>query len=143
MENYASLAIEQINRMHNAPTHNKENTLRQNRLDFNDTPSNSLKDSNTNPKVKITEEGVRVHSLAHSTSRVKKHVKAPRWGLGRVTSGSIIHMDLHKPNNNLFGAQLKYFWCTDEPRVYTDSQDSPQPGLGGNHHLPPYSNIYD
>ncbi len=27
----------------------------------------------------------------------------------------------------------------DEPRVTTDSQDSPWHGLGGSHHLPPYS----
>jgi hypothetical protein len=30
-------------------------------------------------------------------------------------------------------------WCTDEPREPTDSQNSPQPELGGIHHLPPYS----
>ncbi len=71
MQNFASLAIEQINRMHNALTRNKENTLRKNRLNFNDTPSNSLKDSNASPKVKIMEEeGVRVHFLIHHTSRV-------------------------------------------------------------------------
>jgi hypothetical protein len=30
----------------------------------------------------------------------------------------------------------------NKPRAYTDPQDSPQPGLGGGHHLPPYSIIY-
>ncbi len=30
-------------------------------------------------------------------------------------------------------------WCWDQPRANSDSLDSPQPGLGGNHHLPPYS----
>jgi hypothetical protein len=30
----------------------------------------------------------------------------------------------------------------DEPRAKTDSQDSSQPGLRGNHHLPPYSIFY-
>ncbi len=34
---------------------------------------------------------------------------------------------------------LEHFLCTDEPRANTDSQDSPQPELGGNHHLPPYN----
>jgi hypothetical protein len=56
-------------------------------------------------------------------------------GLGRLTSNSITHINLHKPNNKLvsvFGA----LWCMDEPWVNTDSQDSPWPGLGGSHHLP-------
>jgi hypothetical protein len=35
---------------------------------------------------------------------VEGHAGAPGWGLGRVTSGSIIHMDLHKPNNKLVSA---------------------------------------
>jgi len=34
---------------------------------------------------------------------------------------------------------LKHFWCQDESRANSDSQDSPRPGLGGSHHLPPYS----
>ncbi len=35
-------------------------------------------------------------------------------GLGQATSGSIIHVDLHKPNNKLVSAELEHFWCTDE-----------------------------
>jgi hypothetical protein len=31
------------------------------------------------------------------------------------------------------------FWCWDKPRATLDSLDSPRPGLGGSHHLPPYS----
>ncbi len=27
----------------------------------------------------------------------------------------------------------------DESQAITDSQDSPRPGLGGSHHLPPYN----
>jgi len=46
-------------------------------------------------------EGVGVRSLAHNTSWVEGHVGAPRWGLGRLISKSITHMDLHKPNNKL------------------------------------------
>jgi hypothetical protein len=64
-----------------------------------------------------------------------------RMGLGRVTSGSIIHTDLHKPNNKLVSTKLEHFWCTDEPRTNMDSRDSSWPGLGGSHHLPPYSII--
>ncbi len=37
-----------------------------------DAPPNSLKDSNVSPKMKITEEGVGVHSLARSTLGVRR-----------------------------------------------------------------------
>jgi len=37
-------------------------------------------------------------------SGVEGHVGAPGWGLRRVTSGSIIHTDLHKLNNKLVSA---------------------------------------
>jgi hypothetical protein len=42
--------------------------------------------------------------LVCSTSGVKGRVGAPRWGLGRLTSNSITHMDLHKLNNKLVNA---------------------------------------
>jgi hypothetical protein len=41
--------------------------------------------------------------------------------LGRAISGSIIHMDLHKPNNKLVSVELEHFWCTDESRANMDS----------------------
>ncbi len=44
-----------------------------------DTSSHSLKDSNASPKMKTTEEGVWVRSLACNLSGVKGHVKAPGW----------------------------------------------------------------
>ncbi len=69
------------------------------------TPPNSLINSIVNPKVKTTEGlGVGAHSLACNISRVEGCVGSPRLGLGRVTSGSIIHMDLHKKNNKLVSA---------------------------------------
>jgi hypothetical protein len=59
-------------------------------------------DSFVNPKVKtMEEEGIGVHSLAHNISGVKGCVRALGSGLGRLTSKSITHMDLHKPNNKL------------------------------------------
>jgi len=62
-------------------------------------------DSIVNPKVKTMEgKGIGVHSLACSTLRVEGRVGAPRWGLGRLISKSIIHTDLHKPNHNLVSA---------------------------------------
>jgi hypothetical protein len=69
-----------------------------------DAPPHSLKDSNASLKMKTMEEGIGVHSLTHNTSGVKGRAGASRWGLGRMTSGSIIHMGLHKPNNKLVNA---------------------------------------
>jgi len=94
---------------------------------FIDAPTHSLKDSNVNPKVK-TIEGVGVHSLACNSSRVEGRARAPRWGLGQIISGSIIHRDLYKPNNTLVSAWLQHFLCTNNPQTYTystNSQDSP------------------
>jgi hypothetical protein len=82
----------------------------------------------------MEEEWVRVCSLTHNILGVKGRVGAPGWGLRRVTSGSIIHTDLHKLNK-LVSEWLEHFWCMDEPRAYMDSQDSPWPRLGGSHHL--------
>ncbi len=64
-------------------------------------------DSTTSPKVKTINgegEGVGARSLAHNTFEVEGCAGAPGWGLGRVKSKSIIHMDLHKPNNKLVSA---------------------------------------
>jgi hypothetical protein len=81
--------------------------------------------------------------LARNISRGKGRVRAPKWGLGWMISRSIIHMDLHKPNNKLVSAWLEHFWCMNKTRTYTNSQDSSQFELEGNHHLPPYSILYD
>jgi len=84
-----------------------------------------------NPKVKITkEEKIKVCSLTCNTMGVKRRARALRWGLRQVTSGSIIHTNLHNPNNKLVNAWLKHFWCTNEPWAYMDSQDSPRYELG-------------
>jgi hypothetical protein len=56
-------------------------------------------------KVKITEgERVGARFLVRSISRVEGCGGAPGWGLKRLTSNSITHMDLHKPNNKLVSA---------------------------------------
>jgi hypothetical protein len=88
------------------------------------------------------EARVGVRFLTHNTFGVEGCVETSGWGLGRMTSKSIIHMDLHKPNNKLASVGLEHFWCMDEPHAYMDSQDSPWPRFGGSHHLPPYSIIY-
>ncbi len=58
------------------------------------------------------------------------------WGLGWVTSMSIIHTDLHKLNN-------KKIWCTDKSRTYTKSQNSSWLTLRGSHKFLSYSILYD
>jgi hypothetical protein len=42
---------------------------------------------------------VGARSLVRNTSGVDGHVGALGWGLGRSISKSIIHTNLHKPNN--------------------------------------------
>jgi hypothetical protein len=69
----------------------------------------------------MEKEGVGVHNLAHNTLGVEGRVGASGWGLGQVTSGSIIHTNLHKPNNKLVSAWLEHFWCANEPWAYMDS----------------------
>jgi hypothetical protein len=52
--------------------------------------------------VKTTEgQGIRARFLVHNTLGVEGCARALEWGLGRVTSRSIILIDLHKPNNKL------------------------------------------
>jgi hypothetical protein len=49
-------------------------------------------------------EDVRIHSLTHNILGVEGHVGALGWRLRRVKNGSIIHTNLHKPNNKLVNA---------------------------------------
>jgi len=46
------------------------------------------------------------------------------------------------PTNKLVRTHSAPFRCWDKPRANLDSLDSPWPGLGGSHHLPPYSIFY-
>jgi hypothetical protein len=70
-----------------------------------DAPPNFWIDSTMSPKVKTLEgKWVGVCSLTRNISGVNMCVRALGWGLGWVTSGSIIHMDLHKQNNKLVSA---------------------------------------
>ncbi len=70
-----------------------------------DAPLDSLMDSTASPKVKTTKgEGIEVHSLARNTLGVEGRVGASVWGLGRMTSKSITHTNLHKLNNKLVSA---------------------------------------
>jgi hypothetical protein len=60
-----------------------------------DAPLSFLMESTTSPKVKTPKgEGVGARSLVHNTSGVDGRVGALGWGLGKLTSKSIIHTDL-------------------------------------------------
>jgi hypothetical protein len=59
-------------------------------------------------------------------------------GLGRMTSNLFTHSNLHPTNPKLVSIILPHLWCYDKPWAILDSQDSPWPGIGGSHHLPPY-----
>ncbi len=45
-----------------------------------------------------------MHSLVCNILGVEGRARAQGWGLGRLKSNSIIHTDLHKPNNKLISA---------------------------------------
>jgi len=67
-----------------------------------DAPPHYLKDSNVSLKVKRTkEEGIRVWPLIRNILGVEGCVRALGWGLRQKTSGSIIHINLHKLNNKV------------------------------------------
>jgi hypothetical protein len=51
----------------------------------------------------------------------------------------LLHDLASKTNPKLVRIHSASIWCWDKPRVTLDSLDSPRPGLGGSHHLPPYS----
>jgi hypothetical protein len=42
--------------------------------------------------------------MANNTWGVERRAGPPKWGLGRITSKSITHTDLHKSNNKLVSA---------------------------------------
>jgi len=49
----------------------------------------------------VKKERVGARSLAHNTLGVEGRAGALGWGLGRLTSKSIIRTNLHNPNNKL------------------------------------------
>jgi hypothetical protein len=65
-------------------------------------------------------------------------VRSPEIRLGRGTI-ILLHGPASKTNHKLVRTHSASFWCWDKPRATLDSLDSPWPGLGGSHHLPPYS----
>jgi hypothetical protein len=51
----------------------------------------------------------------------------------------LLHNHASKTNPKFVRTHSASIWCWDKPRATLDSLDSPRPGLGGSHHLPPYS----
>jgi len=51
----------------------------------------------------------------------------------------LLHDPASKTNPKLVRTHSASIWCWDKPQATLDSLDSPQPELGGSHHLPPYS----
>jgi hypothetical protein len=68
------------------------------------------------------------------------HLKLPFWNTNAMQR--ILVAVLHpKPTHKLVSSHLEHSRCWDKPRATMDSFDSSRPGLGGNHHLPPYNII--
>jgi hypothetical protein len=80
---------------------------------------------------------------ARSQLPALKGVKGACWKLqDRLGGGtSLLNYTILHPNptNKLVRTHYAPFWCWDKSRATLDSLDSPQPGLGGSHHLLPYS----
>jgi len=74
--------------------------------------------------------------LARNTSGVEGHATSPRWRIRTNDKQVNYSHKPNKPNNKLVNVWLEHFWCTDEPWAYTDPQDSPRLGLGGNTTFP-------
>ncbi len=86
------------------------------------------------------EGGVEARSLAHNTLRGRGACWSSGMWLGRVDKlHSLTHMGLHTTHTKW----LVHSWSTlGRTTGNTNTQDSPRPGLGESHHLPPYSIIY-
>jgi hypothetical protein len=74
--------------------------------------------------------GVGARSLTHNTLRGRGACWSSGMGLGRINKLTHSH-GLHTTHTK---------WLVHRRATgNTDTQDSPRPGLGGSHHLPPYS----
>ncbi len=103
------------------------------------THSQLLKGPKRGSKQKTMEErGVGARSLAHNTLRGRGACWSSKMGLGRVDKlHSLTRACTQRTQGGqcIIGALLVLGRTTGN----TNTQDSPRPGLGGSHHLPPYS----
>jgi hypothetical protein len=79
-----------------------------------------------------------MRSLAHNTLRGRGACWSSWMGLGRIDKLIHSHGPAHNPHK-VVSAKLEHLWCWDSHEQHEHTQDSPRPGLGGSHHLPPYS----
>ncbi len=103
------------------------------------THSQLLKGPKGGPKQETTEEErIGAHSLAHNTWRGRGACWSSGMGLGRVDKLHSLTRACTQPTQGgqcIVRAPLVLGRTTGN----MDTQDSPRPGLGGSHHLPPYS----
>ncbi len=103
------------------------------------THSQLLKIFKCESKQKITKEGrIEARSLAHNILRGRGACWSSGMGLGKVDKFHSLTRACTKPTQGgqcIVGALLVLGQATGN----TDTQDSPWPGLGRSHHLPPYS----
>ncbi len=69
--------------------------------------------------------------------RVKGRARSPGIRVGRGTSRS--SLNLHQTNHNVVSSHSETPLGVGTSHRHFGPQDSPRPGLGGSHHLPPYS----
>ncbi len=106
------------------------------------THSQLLEGLKSESKYKTTKGGgVGARSLTHNTQRGRGACWSSGMGLGRVNKLHSLPRACTHPTQGgqcIVGALLVLGQTTSN----TNTQDSPLPGLGGSHHLPPYSILY-
>jgi hypothetical protein len=93
-----------------------------------------------NPEVETYEKGeVGVCSLVCNILGIERRVGTLGWGLGQVTSKSIIHNNLPKPNNKLVSAWLEHFWLYRQTMNIYELTKLTMAWTWGSHQVPLYS----
>jgi hypothetical protein len=82
--------------------------------------------------------GTRCRSQLPTLKGVKGRVESSRIRLGRGTTYLVIRSCI-RTNHKLVTSPSETLFVLGQATGNTDSLDSPRPGLGGSHHLPPYS----
>ncbi len=77
-------------------------------------------------------------STSNTKGGKRGRARSPGIRLGRGTI-ILLHGPASKTNHKLVRTPSAPFWCWDKSRATLDSLNSPRPGVGGSHHLPPYS----
>jgi len=90
----------------------------------------------------VAERGIRKGAPDFQHYRgVEGRARSPEIRLGRRFSRSILNLHQNKPHCGLFIFR-DTLGCWDKPRALWTTRHTPRSGLGGSHHLPPYSILY-